>query len=149
MASTWEQVEANGSFVAWRVMLYGQSGLPEELTEGRQPNFSGNGKWVVYNLNDDIWKIETTGGAPVQLTDLGRDWYPHWGEANDKIVFQRLSLTGGAEDIMVMNADGSDVQEVVATRSSEYSPSWSPDCSKIVYYGHRFGNFDIYVYVVP
>jgi len=148
MTSTWEQVEVNGSFVAWRVMLHG-IGLPTELTEGRQPNFSGDGRWVVYNHQDNIYKIETTGGTPVQLTDTGRDWYPHWGWANDKIVFQRASLTGSAEDIMVMNADGTDVQMLVATQSGEYCPSWSPDCSKVVYYAHRGSNFDIYVYVVP
>lgn len=146
MASTWEQVEENGSFVAWRVVLHGQ-GLPEDLTEGRQPNFSSNGQWVVYNHQQNIYKIQTVSGSPMQITDTGMDSYPHWGWANDKIVFQRYA--SGSDDIYVMNADGTDVQELVSTSNGEYTPSWSFDCSKVVYCGHRWGNFDIYVYVVP
>lgn len=148
MTSTWEEVDQDGNFLAWKVMLHG-SGAPEELTEGRQPNFSGDGRWVVYNHEENIYKMETVGGTPIQLTDIGRDSYPHWGRVNDKIVFQRSSLTGNAEDVCVMNSDGTDVQELIATRDREYCPTWSPDCSKIVYYAHRFSIFDIYVYVVP
>ncbi|MFH1573153.1 MAG: IPT/TIG domain-containing protein [Acidobacteriota bacterium] len=147
MVSTWEEVDQDGYYLAWKVVLHGTGG-PTELTEGRQPNFSENGRWVVYNHDDNIYKIETVGGTPVQLTGTGRDWYPHWG-VNDKIVFQRSSSTGNAEDVCVMNSDGTDVQELVATRNGEYCPSWSPDGTKIVYYAHRWSNFDIYIYVVP
>jgi Tol biopolymer transport system component len=125
----------------------GPNGPPTELTEGRQPNFSSNGRWIVYNHQDNIYKIEIQGGSPIQLTDTGHDSYPNWGWANDKIVFQRYG--SGGYDIYMMNSDGTDVQELVATTNMEYTPSWSSDCSKIVYCGHRWSNFDIYVYVVP
>ena len=144
MASTWELVDENGNFVAWKVVLHENVGT-RELTEGRQPSFSDNGRWLVYNFQENIFKIEIDVGPPVQLTDTGMDYYPHWGQVNDKIVFQR----GGAGDIMVMNSDGTDLQELVATRNNEYTPSWSRDCTKVVYCAHRWSNFDIYVYVVP
>lgn len=145
MVSTWEEVDANGNFLAWTVVLHG-NGEPTELTEGRQPNFSSNGQWVVYTYQNDIYKIPTTEGAPVQLTDTGYDWYPHWGWGNDKIIFQRYA---NSEDIYVMNSDGTDVQPLLEASYGEYSPSWSADCSKVVYGAHRWSNFDIYVYVVP
>lgn len=147
MAYTWEEVDQDGDFLAWKVVLR-SGGLPVVLTEGRQPNFSSNGQWVVYTHQDNIYKIPTGGGTPVQLTDTSHDWYPHWGWTNDKIVFQR-SNGGNFEDIFVMNSDGTDVQALVSTTSNEYCPSWSPDCTKIVYYALVGGNFDIYVYVVP
>ena len=146
MTSTWEQVDVDGSFVAWRVVLH-DGGTPTELTEGQQPNFSSNGQWVVYNHQGNIYKMQTQGGPAIQLTDTGYDSYPDWGWANDKIVFQRYA--NGSYDIYVMNSDGTDIQELVASSSGEYNPSWSFDCTKVVYYAHRGSNFDIYVYVVP
>lgn len=147
MVYTWEEVDQYGNFLAWKVML-NTTGPPVELTAGEQPNFSPDGQWVVYNHLNNIYKIPTTGGAPVQLTGTGQDFYPHWGQANDRIVFQRMN-GGQFEDIFVMNSDGGDVQPLVSTRSNEYNPSWSPDCTKIVYYALVAGYFDIYVYVVP
>jgi TolB protein len=144
MAYTHEEENTHG---LWKIYL-NTTGPPVELTEGRQPNFSGNGQWVVYTHQDNIYKIRVDSDTPIQLTDTNHDWYPHWGWSNDKIVFQRYN-GHTAEDIMVMNADGTDVQTLVGTRSWEYCPSWSPDCTKIVYYALVGGYYDIYVYVVP
>lgn len=74
-------------------------GPPTELTEGRQPNFSSNGQWVVYNHQENIYKMQTISGTAEPLTDTGHDSYPHWGWANDKIVFQRYA--NGGYDIYV------------------------------------------------
>ena len=147
MAYTWEEVDQNGYFLAWKVVLR-TGGLPVVLTEGRQPNFSSNGQWVVYTHQDNIYKIPTGGGSPVQLTSTNHDWYPHWGWTNDKIVFQRIN-GGNFEDIFVMNPDGTGVEALVSTPNNEYCPSWSPDCTKVVYYALVSGSFDIYVCVVP
>ena len=147
MAYTHEEVDLDGYFLSWKIYLH-TIGPPVELTEGRQPNFSENGQWVVYNHLGNIYKIPTGGGAPIQLTDTDHDSYPHWGWANDKIVFQRYNGST-AEDIMVMNSDGTDIQPLISTSNWEYCPSWSPDCSKVVYYALVGGNYDIYVYVVP
>jgi hypothetical protein len=147
MVYTWEEVDQNGYYLAWKIMLH-TIGPPVELTEGEQPNFSPDGQWVVYNHENNIYKIPSGGGAPVQLTDSGHDFFPHWGSVNDKIVFQRLN-GGQFNDIFVMNSDGTDVQPLVSTRNDEYNPSWSPDCTKIVYYALVGGRFDLYVYVVP
>jgi TolB protein len=147
MVYTWEEVDQDGYYLAWKVML-NTTGPPVELTEGEQPNFSSDGRWVVYNHENNIYKIPTDGGTPVQLTDSGHDYYPHWGWANDKIVFQRNN-GGQFDDIFVMNSDGTDVQPLVSTRGYEYNPSWSPDCTKVVYYALVGGSYNIYVYVVP
>jgi Tol biopolymer transport system component len=146
MAYTHEEVDDDGHFLAWMVMLH-TNGPDVALTEGRQPNFSPNGRWVVYSHDDNIYKIETTGGTSVQLTNTGTDQYPHWG-VNDQIVFQRTN-GGNFEDIFVMNADGSDPRVLVGTRNNEYCPTWSPDGKSVVYYALVVGNFDIYVYVIP
>ncbi|MBM4117650.1 hypothetical protein FJ251_07865 [bacterium] len=146
LAYTHEDTLPSGSFAAWKVWLHSNTGTVE-LTEGRQPGFSPDGTWVVFNHEDNIYKVPTTGGTPEQLTDTDHDWYPNWGP-DDRIVFQRTN-GATAEDIFVMNADGSGVAPMVNTPNYEYCPSWSPDGKKVVYYANVMGQFNIYVYVVP
>jgi Tol biopolymer transport system component len=147
MAYAWEQVDQNGHFVAWKIMLSTGVG-PVELTEGLQPSFSGDGEWIVYSHDANIYKIRTDGGVPVQLTATGQDTRPHWGCGDDKIVFERFN-DGNFPDIFIMNSDGTGAQPIVSTRGDEYWPRWSSDCSKVVYYALVSGRYNIYVYVVP
>lgn len=147
LAYTHEEVDQGGAFVGWQVVLQGGGG-PVVLATGRQPCFSADGQWVVYTRDDNVYKIATAGGQPVQLTDTGHDWYPHWGWASDRIVFQRMN-GGNFEDIFVMNADGTDVAPLVSTTANEYCPAWSPDGTRVAYHALIGGNFDIYVRLVP
>lgn len=119
------------------------------LDEGMEGNFSGNGQNVVYQDNNyQIRKKHVGGGDPVILTSGHSDFRPHWGWVNDKIVFSRYS-DNGYEGIFMMEADGSNVEPVADHRYVETEPSWSPDCTRIVFIAHRWSNFDVYVYEVP
>ena len=44
-----------------------------------------------------------------------------------------------------MDADGSNQTRLTYTPSKDYSPSWSPDGSKIAFSSSRDGNYEIYV----
>jgi Tol biopolymer transport system component len=51
----------------WRMDTDG--GRLARLTEGTYPDFTPDGKWVVYYAGDGLlWKIPSSGGAPIQLT---------------------------------------------------------------------------------
>jgi len=131
-----------------RVMLYSQTDGHVKLADGENPNFSPNGRVVVYSLDMNIYTITIGGsGTPVQLTNAGHDGAPHWGWANNKIVFERYGGVTG-DDIYTMDPDGSHQSPLIATLSHEYTPTWSPDCTKVVYAGFRYFNLDIYVYEV-
>jgi len=121
----------------------------DELIPGDNPSFSPNGRWVTYQTNDyHIAKIEILGsGIPVELTEGPSDFNPDWGTANDRIVFHRY--IDGYSGICVMNPDGTGLEVLLDQRYEEYDPAWSPDCSKIAFTAHRWGNFDIYVYEMP
>ena len=55
-----------------------------------------------------------------------------WGQADGKIAF--TSWREGAEDVWIMNADGSDSVNLTQGRHGRcVSPAWSPDGTKIAY----------------
>ncbi|MBN1164868.1 MAG: PD40 domain-containing protein [Candidatus Krumholzibacteriota bacterium] len=124
------------------------SGGTDSIGAGMCGCFSSNGRWVVYQDNDyQIRKKEIETTTPIILTDGSSHFRPNWGWANNRIVFSKYK--DGYEQLFVMEADGSNQQPLIDRRWLQTEPRWSSDCSKIVFTGHRFGNFDIYVYEVP
>lgn len=132
------------------IFLWSTTGGAEELTEGDNPAFTYDGRWVVFQDEDnDIAKIEVGGsGEPVKLTTGFGDYNPHVGWQNDKIVFTRNGMNG-YRGLCVINLDGTGFEVLLDQRWAQYDAAWSPDCTKIVFAGHRMSQFDIYVYEVP
>jgi len=132
------------------IFLYGSVGGSVELTEGDNPAFTYDGRWIVFQNNDyEICKIEVGGsGDPVKLTTGFADSNPHVGWQNDKIVFTRSGLNG-YRGLCMINLDGTGFEVLLDQRWDQYDAAWSPDCTKIVFTGHRMSRFDIYVYEVP
>ena len=60
-----------------------------------------------------------------------------------KIAF--MSSRDGDFDIYVMNADGSEQNNLTNNPARDSSPAWSPDGKKIVFPSDRDGNYEIYV----
>ncbi|NOZ23105.1 MAG: choice-of-anchor D domain-containing protein, partial [Planctomycetes bacterium] len=67
---------------------------------------------------------------PANGTD---DRLPNWSPLGDRIVFQRRVPGSDDWDLYTMKPDGSDVQRVTTTVSSDTDASWSPDGRWIVY----------------
>ncbi len=135
------------------IFLYGSTEGHLELTEGDNPAFSYDGRWVVYQREgyqvNEICKIEVGGSTePTVLTTGFGDYNPHVGWQNDKIVFTRNGMNG-YRGLCVVNLDGAGFEVLLDQRWDQYEAAWSPDCTKIVFTGHRMGQFDIYVYEVP
>lgn len=58
---------------------------------------------------------------------------------NGKIVFS------SADDIFVMNEDGSNRVQLTTHPEMDFDPVWSPDGSQIAFRSHRDGNEEIYI----
>ena len=77
-----------------------------------QPDWSHDGRMIVYSGDDDIQIIPADGSGPsVNLTNSPeKDWQPSWSPDDSRIVW--VSGSDGNWNIKAMNADGSDVQQI-------------------------------------
>jgi TolB protein len=71
-------------------------------------------------------------GRVVKLLDGGE--HPAWSPDGGRVVFQETAGDLVANDIFVIDADGTGVQNLTNTEADiEVEPIWSPDGSRIVF----------------
>jgi Tol biopolymer transport system component len=81
----------------------------------------------------------------VRLTNnAAADNRPAWSPDGTKIAFQSTRGDGVADDIFVMNADGTNVLRLTTDATPDQSPSWSSAGTKIAFSSSRTGNFEIF-----
>jgi Tol biopolymer transport system component len=132
-------VASAGTFLAVRAF---------RSTEGpRQPATTNQDGMIAFSaFSGGHWQIFSTradGSDRSQLTALSTDqFHPAWSPDGSRIAFSAQSADGEME-IHVMDADGSNVEQL--TEGPGYLPAWSPDGSRIVFVSNRDGNDEIYV----
>jgi len=107
-------------------------------TKIEAPNWSGDGKTLVYNSGGKIWRIPVEGGEPVQI-DTGR----HIDNNNDhglspdgtQMVISDQIEPDNLSRIHMVTLDGSQpVREVVSDPAARsYWHGWSPDGKVLAY----------------
>ena len=92
----------------------------------------------------DIFMVNPDGTNPVNLTNNPfSDGQAKWAPDGTKIVF--TSLRNNAQNIYVMNADGSN-QTKLDSLAGDSSPSWAPDGTRIIFSSLINGsNDDVYI----
>jgi hypothetical protein len=118
------------------------------------PSWSPDGSRIVFAVNSfdaqsseggnwDIYVANADGTDPVRLTTDRVDHSPTWSPDGTKIAY--VYGYGGDQQIRVMNADGSGVQELTSDHGFHSSPAWSPGGSQIAYVAFDGTNSNIYV----
>ena len=80
-----------------------------------------------------IFTINPDGSEPDRL---GPGYEPSWSADGAKVVFQKFSGDGEEEynsDIYVMDADGSNAEQITSGRAYDFSPSFFPSGDKIAF----------------
>lgn len=100
-----------------------------------EPAVSPDGKWVAYtvmtpdmdaNRNaSNIWLVSTESGAPIQLTQSGKDMSPVWSPDGKMIAF--LSSRAGESQIYLLSMDGGEAHPWTSISTGVDIVKWSPD----------------------
>ena len=107
------------------------SGL-KEIGPGFDPSFSPVEDKVAYELNGQIYTMNSNGGDVTQLTTEYSNAQPAWNPDGTKIAYTYHGI--GKPSIWTMNVDGSGKTQLTTSADGECTlPSFSYDGSKIVY----------------
>lgn len=95
-------------------------------------DMSPDGKYIVFDMLGDIYRIPATGGeAELLIGGIAWQMQPVYSPDGKYIAF--TSDANGGDNIWIMNADGSDPRPVTnETFRLLNSPAWSPDGEFIV-----------------
>jgi len=108
------------------------------------PNWSPDGKWLLYNGGGALYRIAVSGGAPERIGTgdirLNND---HGISPDGRLVAISGSAGRGGSQIFVVPITGGVPRLVVSARPS-YWHGWSPDGKTLVYCAERNGNYDVY-----
>ncbi|MFM7231698.1 MAG: amidohydrolase family protein [bacterium] len=88
---------------------------------------SPDGRWIVFDLLGDLYRLPIGGGEATALTSgLAWDEQPRWRPDGKRIAF--TSDRSGGDNLWVMDADGANPRAVTAeTFRLLNSPVWTPD----------------------
>ena len=95
---------------------------------------------AIYTMNADGSNVERLSPSP------GYDIFPSWSPDGTRLVFTRIvSPPANAQalpitEIMIMNADGTNIQTILDDNTFNTEPRWSPDGSKILFMSDIGGN---------
>lgn len=92
--------------------------------------------WMLYAMDGDGESLQLIEGA-------GVGWKPAWSPAGNQIAFS--SKRNGNWDIFVMNADGTEVQQLTSHPADEHDPVWSPSGQHLAFGRALSGTVDILV----
>ena len=131
-------------------------GMPEQLTEGTTPQWSPNGKKLLYikgNVKKNkarIWVCDADGGNQTQLS-VGsgefNDIDARWSVDSRKIIFSsNRSLLKGKHnyDIYIMDADGGNLTQLTTNGSHDDKPVFGPDGQTVFFRSNRGLVWDIW-----
>jgi serine/threonine protein kinase len=124
---------------------------PSQITSGTSyyagPSFSPDGKWIAFALgaNDaetNIFKMQTAGGEPIQLTYFGHanPWSPAWSPDGQRMAF--VSDENGTPRVWTISANGGPPQPLEETNAANTNSqlAWWPS-RDIVYQKSGLRNY--------
>jgi tol-pal system beta propeller repeat protein TolB len=121
----------------------GKQRLTKNIGSLYAPELSPDGDRILFTNNGNgLWVMKPDGDNPHRISDRD-DIDPTWSPDGSMIAF--ASSRVGDRQLFVMNADGSNVQQVTNLDNMGGRSTWSPDGTKLAFYRGPAGDHNIYV----
>ena len=109
------------------------------------PNWSRDGRWLLFNSRGRIYRLPLAGGAPEAIdTGFAQKCNNDHGLSPDG---RQLAISDQSRDgkslIYILPLAGGTPQ-LITTSGPSYWHGWSPDGTSLAYCGERNGEFDVY-----
>ena len=135
----------SGGFEIYSININGDElqRLTRDIGSLYAPELSPSGELIVFaKSGDGLWVMKPDGDSPRPLTDRD-DIDPTWSPDGSMIAF--ASSRNGARQLFVMNADGSNIQQVTDLNNMGGRSTWSPDGTRLAFYRGSAGDHNIYI----
>jgi len=114
-----------------------KEGRLNQLTEDpgdSQPDFSSDGRTIVFSRGGDIYSVRADGSGQRTLTSGSElDERPVFSPNGRIVVFERRSAPGAPRDLYTVRAGGGAVHALTSTPADEHEASFSPEGGTIVF----------------
>ena len=98
---------------------------------------SPDGLHMAFNSNatgtHQVYVMDLATGSAHQVTSTGQNMFPRWSHDGGRLLVSSALSPGSADDLVTVNADGSDLHFLTNSGLNETQGEWSPDGSKIVF----------------
>jgi Tol biopolymer transport system component len=150
----------SGTMDLWRQALDqdgSPDGSPQAVTVAlglyARASFSSDGKKLAYargRLVANVWRV------PI-LKDRAATWQDAQPLTSEQAFVDSIDVCRGGPllafssdrastlDLWMMTSDGRNLRQLTSQPTSEWGPSWSPDCREIAFHSDRSGSRDIWV----
>ncbi|MCZ7609341.1 MAG: hypothetical protein M5U17_04185 [Ignavibacterium sp.] len=122
------------------LFLIDTSGLNKILllssASASSPSWSFDGKWLVFSMSAQIYKIKANGDSLTQLTNQGSNFFPSFSPDGNWIAYDsNVDSPNGMNFIWKMKSDGTHKIRIAydPTKGEIRMPSWSKDGNNIAH----------------
>jgi Tol biopolymer transport system component len=123
------------------------TGSPEAPgMQAREPRGPSEEEIAFVAGDSDVFVIPAVGGSPRRITS-GPDFdtQPDWSPDRRRLVFIRSDSPRDTGHVLIVNSDGTGLEQLTTGEPSFWDATWSPDGQRIAVTKSDFGGIHVYV----